>query len=28
LLTHGLKEQSYGAVGAKQHISDWFEVDR
>jgi len=28
LLTHGLKEQSYGAVGAKQHISDWFEVDK
>jgi hypothetical protein len=28
LLTHGLKEQSYGAVGAKQHISNWFEVDK
>jgi len=27
LLTHGLKEQSYGAADAKRYISDWFEVD-
>jgi hypothetical protein len=27
LLTHGLREQSYGASNAKQHISDWFGVE-
>ena len=27
LLTHGLREQSYGASNAKQYISDWFEVE-
>ncbi len=27
LLTHGLREESYGASNAKQHISDWFGVE-
>jgi hypothetical protein len=27
LLTHGLREQSYGASNAKQYISDWFGVE-
>ncbi len=27
LLTHGLKEQSYGASSAKHYISDWFGVE-
>jgi hypothetical protein len=27
LLTHGVKEQSYGAADAKRYISDWFGVE-
>jgi hypothetical protein len=27
LITHGLKEQSYGASNAKQYIIDWFGVE-
>jgi len=27
LLTHSLREQSFGARGAKIYISDWFEVE-
>ncbi len=28
LITHGLKEQSYGASNAKQYIIDWFGVEK
>jgi len=27
LLTHGVREQSYGAADARRFISDWFEVE-
>jgi hypothetical protein len=27
LLTHGVREQSYGAADAKRYISDWFGVE-
>lgn len=27
LLTHNVREQSYGAANARRFISDWFEVD-
>jgi hypothetical protein len=26
LLSHMLREESFGAIDAKQHISDWFEI--
>jgi len=27
LLTHGLREESFGAINAKRCISDWFECE-
>jgi hypothetical protein len=27
LLTHGLREESRGAMNVKQHISDWFGIE-
>jgi hypothetical protein len=27
LLTHGVREQSYGAANARRFISDWFEIE-
>ena len=27
LLTHGVREQSYGAADARRYISDWFEIE-
>ncbi len=27
LLTHGLREQSYGASNVKQYIIDWFGIE-